>query len=226
MALLYFMDSVVASFEKQEYTIGIFLDFSKAFDTVNHEILLNKLDHYGIRGVTNKCVRSYLDNRKQFCTYNDYKSETMTMTCGVPQGSILGPLLFLIYINDLGTISEDIESILFADDSNLFAHGKKLEDAAETLNNALPKILDWLRANRLSLNIDKTHYMIFSPTNKDTPKIDITIDGNTINETKECKFLGIIVDHKLNWKSHIESTSKKVAKSVGILCKARKYLPP
>ena len=108
MALLSFLDKVVSATENNELVIGIFLDFSKAFDTVNHEILLNKLNYYGVRGVANDWIRSYLSNRKQYCTYNDTKSSTGKITCGVPQGSILGPLLFILYINDLGTISNRI----------------------------------------------------------------------------------------------------------------------
>ena len=127
MALMTLMDRLITSLENDEHVIGIFLDFSKAFDTVHHVILLNKLSHYGIRGCALKWFESYLSNRKQYVTYNGISSFTKTVKCGVPQGSILGPLLFLIYINDLCYVCKHTFPILFADDTNLFSSGKKLK---------------------------------------------------------------------------------------------------
>ena len=225
MALLVLMDKIINAIEANKFTIGIFLDFSKAFDTVNHEILLRKLDIYGIRGVANDWVRSYLNNRKQFVTVNGVKSKTMSIECGVPQGSILGPLLFLVYINDLATISNNMEMIMFADDSNFFATGKNIEDLSKKINSEINNITDWLQANRLSLNIKKTNFMIFSPHPRQvTPKITIKISNQPISQIEECRFLGVMIDSKLSWKSHIKHVTSKVAKSVGILGKARKVL--
>jgi ribonuclease P/MRP protein subunit RPP40 len=152
MAVLKLLDSVIDSLDRGEFSAAIFLDFSKAFDTVNHRILLDKLNHYGIRGVANKWVESYLEGRTQFCTFNNSTSNYTKVTCGVPQGSILGPLLFLIYVNDLGTIFNSLKTILFADDSNLVATGKTLLDVEQSLNSEIPVLVDWLRTNRLSLN--------------------------------------------------------------------------
>ena len=120
--------------ENGEIVIGVFLDFSKAFDTVDHSILLSKLNHYGIRGIAHNWFESYLCNRKQFVTYNGVQSTMKTIKCGVPQGSILGPLLFLIYINDLVNICNHTAPFLFADDTNLFKHGTDLNDIVESLN--------------------------------------------------------------------------------------------
>ena len=124
MALIVLIDKISEALENGDCVIGIFLDFSKAFDTVDHSILLQKLSFYGIEGVTLSWFENYLSNRKQYVTYNGIKSKTEKVNCGVPQGSILGPLLFLIYINDLSTVSEACMSILFADDTNMFFYGK------------------------------------------------------------------------------------------------------
>ena len=189
--------------ESGEYVIGVFLDFSKAFDTVNHEILLDKLYHYGVRGCAHKWFSSYLTDRQQFVTYNGMKSQNQVIKCGVPQGSILGPLLFLIYINDLATVCKNTFPILFADDSNLFISGRDSDLIMKTLNEELKEISLWLKANKLSLNIKKTHFMIFSSKNKAHPNVYINIDGETISENSKTKFLGVIIDNKLCWKDHI-----------------------
>ena len=134
MALLSLVDQISSALDNGEYVIGIFLDFSKAFDTVDHSILLSKLQIYGVRGVAFKWFESYLSQRKQYVTYNSTKSNKSTINCGVPQGSILGPLLFLIYINDLASVSNACFSILFADDTNMFSTGSNLQALCEVIN--------------------------------------------------------------------------------------------
>jgi hypothetical protein len=161
MAIIQLLENIITSLDKGEYSAAIFLDFSKAFDTVNHAILLDKLNHYGIRGISNLWVKSYLQNRTQYCTLGGEKSNTTTITCGVPQGSILGPLLFLIYINNLGSIFANFKTILFADDSNLIVNGKTLTDIEHKINSDLPSLTSWLRTNRLSLNLKKDTYYDF-----------------------------------------------------------------
>ena len=154
------IDKLIKSIENGEYVIGIFLDFSKAFDTVDHSILLCKLNHYGIRGMALDWFVSYLENRKQFVTYNGVKSSPKTISCGVPQGSILGPILFLLYINDLALICKNTHPFLFADDTNLFIKGNDLCTMTNALNKELEEISIWLKVNKLSLNIKKEKKLI------------------------------------------------------------------
>ena len=226
LAMITLLDQIISSLDKNHFTIGLFLDFSKAFDTVNHKILLDKLEYYGIRGVANKWIESYLSERKQYTTYNGHCSPYTEIRCGVPQGSILGPILFILYINDLGTISEKIATIMFADDSNLFASGSDLKTIENLFNTEIPNLVTWLRVNRLSLNIKKTHFMVFGPKlKKNIPgHINILIEGNKLDRVDSTKFLGVTLDSDITWKPHIASISNKVAKSIGVLSLARKTL--
>ena len=160
----------------------------------------------------------------QYVTYNGAKSKRETIKCGVPQGSILGPLLFLLYINDLSTVSNDCFSVLFADDTNMFVTGKNTSEMCVKLNNDLGEICEWLRCNKLSLNILKTHYMIFTTKNKTAQDLDIKISNTAVERVYDTKFLGVYIDAQLTWKRHIEYTCSKLSKCAGILLKARKKL--
>ena len=146
------------------HTVGIFLDFSKAFDTINHEILLYKLSHYGIRGKALELFRSYLTGWTQFVSINNPNSNSELISCGVPQGSLLGPLLFILYINDFQNSSTVLSFLLFADDSNIFLSHKNPNMLLDTLNYELNFVFEWIQANKLSLNLNKTNFMLFSNT--------------------------------------------------------------
>ena len=196
MALMILMDKLISSLDKGETVIGIFLDFSKAFDTVDHEILLQKLFHYGVRGCALDWFRSYLCGRKQYVTYNSISSNTRNINCGVPQGSILGPLLFLIYINDLSRVCKYTTPLLFADDTNIFLNGVDLKQMETAINEELLNISKLLKANKLSLNVKKTHYMIFTRKKHIDSNINLSIDGESICEVQKTKFLGVIIDKK------------------------------
>ena len=156
--------------EDRDYSCGIFLDFSKAFDTVNHNILLSKLEFYGIRGVFKDWFTSYLRNRMQTVSLGSVNSDIQTVYCGVPQGSVLWPLLFLISINDFHNCSELLDFHLFADDANLFFKHKDINILESEINSELANVHIWLSANKLSLNIEKSNVVIFHPAQNEFPK--------------------------------------------------------
>ena len=149
------MDKVIESLDNGKYVVGIFLDFSKAFDTVDHFMLLKKLDFYGVSRFAVSWFKSCLDNRRQFVTYNGISSDIKLIKCCVPQGSILGPRLFFIYINDLANVCDSSLSVLLADDTNVFNHGHDLSLIQQCLNKELAGIYKWLKVNKWSLNIKR-----------------------------------------------------------------------
>jgi len=225
MALITAIDYITDSLDKKSHTAGVFLDLSKAFDTVNHNILLSKLSHYGIRGSALHWFKSYLSGRTQGVKYNDVLSSQRAIDIGVPQGSILGPLLFIIYINDLPNVVPKLKSVIFADDTTLFLSGKDLSEIECELNSELKKLSQWFESNKLSINIKKTHYMLFS-LHKNLPSrlIDVKINGTSIERVANTKFLGVYIDEYLNWVPHINHVCKKLRKSVGILKKVKTLL--
>ena len=161
LALILLLDKITEAIENNEYSVAIFLDLSKAFDMVNHKILLSKLEFYGVRGLPLQWFNSYLSNRKQYVSYNGSNSCHLNISCGVPQGSILGPLLFLVFINDLHNVSENLFFILFADDSNLLLNGPNLNDLCRQMNTELINVVNWFKMNKLCLNVKKTNFMVF-----------------------------------------------------------------
>ena len=231
-ALLELIDRVTKSMESGKFCLGLFIDLSKAFDTIDHNILFSKLENYGIRGTALEWFKSYLSNRKQYVKFKDTLSEEGNITHGVPQGSILGPLLFLIYINDLGLFldNEALPSILYADDTNILMSNMFIEELFKKANVALEKVNDWLLANKLSISTDKTKFMLFhtSQNGINIPKDglpNLILNGNNIKRATETEFLGVTIQENLNWKPHIEKIQKKVAKVNGIMSKLKYELP-
>ena len=225
LALMLSTDKIISALDKSNFVLGVFLDFSKAFDTIDHDILLQKLDNYGICGIANIWFKSYLKDRYQYVCYDGNNSSYQKISCGVPQGSILGPLLFLIYINDLASMCNDIFSVMYADDSNLFVEGSDLIILQNTMNRELVKVSRWLKLNKLSLNIDKTHFMIFKRRRQRVEFVpDIHIDSNPLHQVSNTKFLGVYIDEHLTWQTHISYIAGKVSRGIGILAKAKRYL--
>ena len=215
---------IYKAFNEKKYTGAVFLDLSKAFDTVPHDILLSKLSNYGIRNNALSLLESYLNQRKQFVVVNDIKSTTKHITIGVPQGSVLGPLLFLIFINDLPLATKRIKSILFADDTTLFYSHENIQYLKDSLNADLTRVKDWLLANRLTLNLKKTYFILFSL--KPIPdNIRIEIGSYAIDRKPSGKFLGVILDGDLSFKEHVSSICSKISKTVGLMYKVKHYFP-
>ena len=223
-AILCILDKIQSSVESGLFSCGVFLDLRKIFDTVNHPILLDKLEHYGIRGVAKEWFSSYLRNRKQFVSINNTCSDYLDITCGVPQGSVLGPLLFLIYINDFQRCSSKLDFHLFADDSNLFYASKSLSGIESIINAELVHVKTWLSANKLSLNIAKFSFVIFHPPQKKkTFNIRLSVNDKPLKEPY-IQYLGVMLDSHLNWKAHVSHVMKKTKRNIGLIFKLRYFV--
>jgi hypothetical protein len=209
-----------------KYTLATFCDLSKAFDTISHRILLHKLNIYGIRGVANKWIESYLHNRSQFVEINSHKSPNLPIKCGVPQGSILGPLLFLIYINDISN-STNGNILSFADDTTIFLSDFDPVQLFIRANACISDIFDWFCANKLSLNTRKTNYMLIQPSKKkyDFSNLNISVNGNMLSRENCCKFLGIYIDESLSWRKHSKYINSKISRSLFAMKQAKVFLP-
>ena len=225
-ALLSIVENIRNNLDNKLYTCGVFVDLEKAFDTVNHKILVYKLDYYGIRGQANSWFKSYLTNRYQSVTLNGETSEKLPIGCGVPQGSILGPLLFLIYINDMNLAFKHALVHHFADDTNLLYSDKDPKRLKKIMNSELKLLFDWLCANRLSLNVNKTEFIIFRPPRKTLNyRFVLKLNNTSIYESHKIKYLGILLDDRLSWKVHLSELSKKLSRSVGMLYRLRHFCP-
>ena len=223
-ALIDYIDSIHSGLNKKHYIISVLMDLSKAFDLMNHNILKTKLEHYGFRGVFLNFLTSFLTDREYFVSVNGIKSTNKSVKIGVPQGSTLGPLLFLIYVNDMKNSSDILKFTQFADDSTTTYSHSNLRNAITTIETEFEKVLTWLLANRLVINLNKTHLMLF--TNRKRPdEISLNVNGNSITEKVESKFLGVMVDNKLSWQSHIKHISNKISKSLSILRYLRYSFP-
>ena len=226
-ALISLTEHIKSNLDQKNIVCGIFIDLEKAFDTVNHSILCDKLYQYGFRGEFNSLIKSYLYNRKQFVSINGFDSKIKTVTCGVPQGSSLGPLLFLIYINDFRYCLNNSYSGHFADDTYIMYANKNIKSIETVINYELKLATKWMNLNKLSLNVNKTQLILFHSKYKklDLKNCSIKLSGKKLLPLDYVKYLGIYLDKHLSWDYHISQLSKKLSRSNGILSKLRHNAP-
>ena len=224
-ALLEPLEKIYTNLDDGKFCVGIFLDLSKAFDTIDHSILLTKLKHYGFRGKICEWFASYLSNRKQYTFANGTSSSYGLIQKGVPQGSVLGPILFTLYVNDMPNATT-LEPRLLADDTNIFNFGDNLQNLSQQTNLELEKLNEWLKANKLKINTGKTNFCLFNPNNKSEAQGTLTIKmGDTLKQSEEIKYLGIKLDSKLTWKNHVEKIKLETIKFASIFYKLRYIVP-
>ena len=216
-------DLITDNLISNKITVGIYLDLARAFDTVNIDILLSKLNIYGISGNALSFLTSYLTDRTHRVKFDNTISSPKKVTCGVPQGSVLGPVLFLLYINDLQKACPIAKFLLFADDTAIFYSASSKDELESIINQSFPKIVVWLHANRLSLSIHKTTYQVYSGNNADK-NICIPVSNGTILHADTVKYLGVLIDENLKFKSHISKVSGVISRQIGIIGRARYLL--
>ena len=219
--------SVTKALDTSYQCMGIFIDFSKAFDTIKHNILLDKLYHYGVRGIAHKLISSYLSNRKQFVYYdNECYSADEDISVGVPQGSVLGPLFFILYVNDIISCAESsVEFVLFADDTNIFIYAATTEELYCKANKVLRQLKSYIDSNYLHINLKKSKYIHFRSNRQNTISNTVFYDNFKLEQVPKIKFLGIIISETFVWNEHIKLITRKLSKITGSLYKIRRCIP-
>ena len=233
LAALHLCSEMSKKLDNKETPFSVFLDLSKAFDLLDHHILLSKLNHYGFDEMSLALCKNYLTNRRQFVCYDQEKSDTIDILKGVPQGSILGPLFFIIYINDIYLSSDKLNFILFADDTTAFSTLENFDmnsngdivEIGSAINQELNKIDAWILANKLKLNTSKTKAMCFHTKQRDIKYPKLFLNNAEVELVKHFNFLGIIIDESLDWSTHINSLSTKLSRTIGIINRLKNFLP-
>ena len=227
-------DKIYQNLDNKKSPLAIYLDLSKAFDTIDHSILIHKLEYYGIKGTSLKWFTSYLTNRKQYVQFNNETSSSNLISTGVPQGSILGPLLFIIYMNDIAKVTTKFHFTLYADDTSLIEPLCTFTDTisnrnsiSEEINSELQKIFDWLSVNKLSLNVKKTKMMVFHhrQCNIQDKIPNLHLDGIPIERVKQFNFLGIVLDEHMTWNAHTNKVACNIARTIGTLKRLKRFMP-
>ena len=233
--MIHFLEKFYSAFNhtSPKLVAAVFIDLKKAFDTVDHDILLKKLEFYGFRGAVNTWFRNFLGGREQYVFYRGKNSKKRTISCGVPQGTCLGPILFLIFINDLANAT-DLFTILFADDTTFLYEFNDLITSAVIINRELTRAAEWFQANKLTLNTKKTKFMLFSRKkipNSSFPLFTLKIGNETIerigsqSSVKSFKFVGHHIDDQLSWDFHIKYVTQKISKGCFALATTKKIIP-
>jgi hypothetical protein len=228
-ALSALCDTWLDNMNKLNLTGAVFLDLRKAFDLIDHEILLQKLDTYVQNCSVTALIRSYLQNRTQYVYFNGKSSHKDSIMCGVPQGSILGPLLFCLFINDLPLAIEDssVNCDMFADDNTLHTNGKTIDEVQVSLQRGLNNIQDWCQENKMVLHPDKTKSMVIATRQKHQRQqleLKLKIKSTCIEQVQEHKVLGVVLDSEMNWHSHINNVNKHLSRNLYLLYQLKPYV--
>ena len=209
-AVFEFVDLCSSSLDQKLYTIAVFLDLSKAFDTVNKSIMLKKLEWLGLRGLVNEWFESYLSDRKMFVEINSHSSAVKCLNIGLPQGAVTSPWLFSLYINDMHRASEKLKFVHFADDTTVYMSRSDLNQLCVDVSAELERVEEWMRVNRLSLNDEKTSFMLFTHSPVNRADLVIEISGRRVQNVRLAKCLGMIVDDLLHFLKHVNDLSKRL----------------
>ena len=218
-------ENIYSAINDKMHFLAAIIDVKKAFDCVNHNILISKLERFGVRGLPLNWLISYLTDRKCYVQLGPHKSSLNTFNIGVPQGSILGPTLFLVYVNNLPKFSNILTTQLFADDTIVSNTATNVNSLIDSTNNELSKLKDWTIANKLTIHAGKTKLLVVSNRIQSSQNISISILDSVISPSDSCKYLGVHLDSKLTFQDHIKYIMSKISRHTGILYKIRDNLP-
>ena len=224
-AIVEVVDKCVNCLDDGLFTVVVCLDLSKAFDTVNKNILIRKMECMGFRGAVLDWFESYLTGRRMYVEIEGHKSVVKDLNIGLPQGSVSSPYLFSLYINEMKNSSDKLNFTHFADDTTVFMSGNDIETLCRDISFELDKVSRWLKVNRLSLNIEKTQFMLLTHRNAVGIPISVAIDGVELAKTDCVKFLGVLIDDRLSYKQHVLSTTKRLSSIIGIMRRVKPLVP-